>query len=90
MLQTKRGAPVAGAAVRLLTQGKSGAPAQMGATVLSDAEGRYRFTAVPPGRYTLVVEKEGQIIAQEPLTAAVGERGEPLPELVQLVEVAMP
>jgi hypothetical protein len=41
------------------------------------------------GEYTLVVELAGQAPVQVPLTVAIGERGQPAPELAFPVEVPM-
>ncbi len=81
------GEPVSGAAVRLLTKTGSGYPAQIGASIITDESGHYRFPSVPPGEYNLVVEVPGQKPLQRPLCVSVGERGEPLPDFVYEVEV---
>jgi len=62
---------------------------QFGPTLESGLDGRYRFGAVPAGEYTLVVEVPGKAPVQHTLKVAVGERGQPMPELVFPVEVPM-
>ncbi len=89
VVTNRRGGPVPGAALRLMRTGADGRPEQVGVTIHSDVDGRYRFARVPPGDYTLVVELAGQAPIQQPLTVAVRERGEPLPELAHHVEVPM-
>jgi phage baseplate assembly protein gpV len=63
--------PVAGALVTL-TSGLDGTPADHRA--LSSAEGEFFFTAIPPGRGWLTVEKEGYARSIESVTLAPGER----------------
>ena len=88
-VRNKKGKVLAGASVRLVSKQADGQPVQFGASVQTDAEGRYIFTAVPVGDYTLVVELAGQEPVQVPLTVAIGERGQPAPELAFPVEVPM-
>ncbi len=83
------GKPIGGAAVRLIGTQADGHPVQVGPTLQTQADGRYVFEGIPPGDYTLVVEVTGRAPQQRPLTLAVGERGELLPELVYEVEVPM-
>jgi Pvc16 N-terminal domain/Carboxypeptidase regulatory-like domain len=83
------GQPVEGASVRLIGTHADGSAMQFGPTVHTDDAGHYVFASVPPGQYTLVVELPGQPPQQRPLTIAMHERGEPLPALVNEVEVAM-
>ncbi len=85
----KDGAGVPNAAVRLIGKTLDGQSKQFGPTVQTDANGHYIFRNMPPGEYTLVVEVAGQAPLQQPLTLALGERGEKLPELVHQVEVPM-
>ena len=75
--------PVGGAAVRLIGM-IDGQPQQVGATVETQANGRYILDHVPVGTYTLVVEAAGQTPQQYPLTIT---EQEPLPELVYHIEV---
>lgn len=65
------------------------------ATLLSDGDGHFRFTALPPGKYTLTASLEGFAIAR----AAVGVTADattersldlPLATLTQTVEVMAP
>lgn len=79
--------PLVGVAVRLITTTPDGHPVQVGASALTDESGHYRFPSVPPGDYNLVVEAPGHAPVQRPLCVTVGERGEPLPELIQEVEI---
>jgi hypothetical protein len=88
-VRNKKGKVLAGASVRLVSKQADGQPVQFGASVQTDAEGRYIFTTVPVGEYTLVVELAGQAPVQMPLTVAIGERGQPVPELAFPVEVPM-
>ena len=88
-VRDKKGGVIAGAAVRLVRKQPNGQPVQVGASALTDAEGRYRFASVPAGEYTLVVEVKGQDPVQRALTIAVSERGQPMPELAFPVEVPM-
>jgi len=88
-VRNKKGKPLAGASVRLVSKQVDGQPVQFGPTIQTDADGRYIFTAVPVGMYTLVVELAGQSPVQVPLTVAIGERGQPAPELAFPVEVPM-
>jgi hypothetical protein len=88
-VRNKKGKVLADASVRLVCKQADGQPLQFGASVQTDAEGRYIFTAVPVGEYTLVVELAGQAPVQVPLTVAIGERGQPAPELAFPVEVPM-
>ncbi len=88
-VRNKKGAPLASASVRLVSKQADGQPVQVGPTIQTDAEGRYIFSAVPTGDYTLVVELPGQPPVQVPLKVAVGERGQPVPELAFPVEVPM-
>jgi len=81
--------PIPGASVRLVTTQPDGGETQFGPSVETDAAGRYVFPGVPPGEYTLVVEVAGQKSQRHPLTVAVADRGEPLPEMVHEVEVLM-
>jgi hypothetical protein len=84
-----KGQPAPGAAVRLIGKLAEREAAQFGPTVQTGADGRYQFDAVPPGEYTLVVEMPGKTPVQRILKVAVGERGQPMPELVFPVEVPM-
>ena len=88
-VQDEGGLPVRGAALRLIGKGPGGNPVQMGPTIESDEDGHYIFHSVPQGEYTLVIEVAGKKPQQEPLTIAVRERGEQLPEFVHEVEVPM-
>ena len=88
-VRNKKGTPLASASVRLVGKQADGQPVQVGPTTQTDAEGRYIFSAVPTGDYTLVVELPGQAPVQVPLKVAVGERGQPVPELAFPVEVPM-
>ncbi len=88
-VNNKKGNPLANASVRLVGKQADGQPVQVGPTIQTDAEGRYIFTAVPTGDYTLVVELPGQSPVQVPLQVVVGERGQPVPELAFPVEVPM-
>lgn len=83
------GQPVKGASVRLLKRQTDGNPVQLGPTIQSDESGHYVFAGVPASQYTLVVELPGQAPLQRTITVGTGERGEPLPELVNDVEVPM-
>jgi len=88
-VRNKKGTPLASASVRLVSKQTDGQPVQVGPTIQTDAEGRYIFSAVPTGDYTLVVELPGQPPVQVPLKVAVGERGQAVPELAFPVEVPM-
>ena len=88
-VRNKKGKPLASAWVRLVSKQVDGQPVQIGPTIQTDAVGRYVFSAVPVGDYTLVVEMTGQSPVQVPLKVAVGERGQPAPELAFPVEVPM-
>jgi hypothetical protein len=84
-----KGNPIEGASVRLIGTQADGRPLQVGPTVQTQPDGRYVFGSIPPGDYTLVVEVAGRAPQQRPLTIAVRERGEALPEFVHEVEVPM-
>jgi hypothetical protein len=88
-VRNRKGSPLAGAAVRLVGKESGGTPFQVGPSVLTDQDGRYIFTSIPAGEYTLVVEMPGQAPVQRPLKVVVGERGQSLPELAFPVEVPM-
>jgi len=88
-VRNKKGNPLANASVRLVSKQVDGQPVQFGSTIQTDADGRYIFTVVPVGDYTLVVELAGQSPVQVPLTVAIGERGQSAPELAFPVEVPM-
>ena len=88
-VRNKKGKPLASAWVRLVSKQVDGQPVQIGPTIQTDAVGRYVFSAVPVGDYTLVVEMTGQSPVQVPLKVAVGERGQHAPELAFPVEVPM-
>jgi len=88
-VRNKKGMPLPSVSVRLVSKQTDGQPVQVGPTIQTDAEGRYVFAAVPTGDYTLVVEQPGQAPFQVPLKVAVGERGQPVPELAFPVEVPM-
>jgi hypothetical protein len=88
-VRNKQGKVLAAASVRLIGKQVDGQPVQVGPTIQTDAAGRYIFTSVPPGDYTVVVELPGQPPVQQPLKVAVGERGQPVPELAFPVEVPM-
>jgi hypothetical protein len=88
-VRDKKGNPLASASVRLVGKGADGQPIQVGPTTQTDEAGRYIFTSVPVGDYSLVVEIPGKPPVQQPLKVAVGERGQPVPELVFPVEVPM-
>jgi hypothetical protein len=83
------GQSIKGASIRLLGKQTDGNPLQVGPTIQTDEFGRYVFTGVPAGQYTLVIEVPGQAPQQRPLNVAVRHRGELLPELVHEVEVSM-
>lgn len=80
---------IEGASVRVLGKQADGSAMQVGPTVRSDESGHYVFSAVPAGQYTLVVEVPGQAPQQRPLSVGARQPGEPLPELLQEVEVKM-
>jgi len=88
-VRNKKGKPLPDASVRLVSKQADGQPVQVGASVQTDAGGRYIFTAVPVGDYTLVVELPNQAPVQVPLKVEVGERGQLVPELAFPVEVPM-
>lgn len=88
-VRNKKGKVLAAASVRLVGKQVDGQPVQVGPTIQTDAAGRYVFTSVPPGDYSVVVELPGQPPVQQPLKVAVGERGQPMPELAFPVEVPM-
>lgn len=87
-VRDKQGKPLPGSAVRLMSK-QGGQPVQVGATVQADNSGRYIFSSVPAGEYTLVVEVSGHPPVHRLLKIAVSERGQPMPELVFPVEVPM-
>ncbi|MBI4790242.1 MAG: DUF4255 domain-containing protein [Chloroflexi bacterium] len=86
VVRTPQGQPLAGVAVRLLAA-SNGHPVQFGASVLTDQSGHYRLANVPLGDYSLVVEAPGRAPLQRPVHVTAGERGQPLPEIVQEVEI---
>jgi hypothetical protein len=87
-VRDKQGKPLPGASVRLMSK-QGGQPIQFGASVQADQAGRYVFSSVPAGEYTLVVEVSGQPPVHRLLNIAISERGQPMPELVFPVEVPM-
>ena len=87
VVRSAAGQPLAGVAVRLIATSDDGQPVQVGSSVLTDEAGRYRMAKVPLGDYNLVIEAPGRAPVQRPVYVTVGERGEPLPELVQEVEI---
>ncbi|CAI6085533.1 carboxypeptidase regulatory-like domain-containing protein [Cohnella sp. JJ-181] len=61
------GQPAAGAAVRLYLERDHGAVYQQAASVTTDVQGRYSFSAVPSDRYFVKVEKTGSVTTREPV-----------------------
>jgi hypothetical protein len=88
-VRNKKGKRLEAASVRLVSKQANGQPVQVGPTIQTDNAGRYIFSSVAPGEYTLVVELPGQAPVQQPLKVVVGERGQPAPELAFPVEVPM-
>lgn len=88
VVRDPKGAPVAGVSVRIVGQTPRG-PEQFGATVVTDSSGRYVFSTVPTGEYTLVVEAPGQAPKNYPFAVRVGERGQLVPGFIHEVEVAI-
>lgn len=66
LVRTRAGKALVGVPVRLLST-RDGAPTQVGPTAKTDTEGRFRFRAIPAGRYTLVVEAGSGLPHQRPL-----------------------
>jgi hypothetical protein len=88
-VRDKKGTPLPSASVRLLGTQADGQPVQVGPTIQTGADGRYVFHSVPTGAYNLVVEVPGKPPVQRRLKVEIGERGQPVPELVFPVEVPM-
>lgn len=57
------GKPIAGASVKLMKNGTDGT--QFGSTVTTGEDGRFEFAAIPYGSYSLVAEKDAQIITRQ-------------------------
>ena len=79
---------VKGARVALLQPGAEGEPRQFGASVHTDAEGRFRFRLVPAGDYTVVIEV-GEQTEQFPITLKPPPEGGNVSNLVYEVEAPM-
>jgi uncharacterized protein DUF4255/carboxypeptidase family protein len=82
------GRPVPDASVHLVGI-RDGQPIQVRPTVVTDSAGRYAFSGVPPGQYTLIAEAPGRPPQQYALTVAARDRGEAVPELTHRLEVPM-
>ena len=57
------GKPVADASVKLMKKGTDGT--QFGSTVITGEDGKFAFTAIPYGSYSLVAQKDAQIITRQ-------------------------
>ena len=69
---TRDGAPIAGVTVRLTS------PALQGTrVVMSDAKGRFVARLLPPGTYTIVLNKEGMQQVKATSTIGLGQTFEP-------------
>lgn len=73
------GAPIAGARVQLV---------ELFRTTATDAEGRYRFSAVAPGTYTVSVSRIGRAPEARRLTLAAGPRALDVTLRAALVELS--
>lgn len=90
-LTSPNGAPVIGAAVRVLTTDEERLPKQQGRTALSNEYGRCHLPPLPAGSYRLVIEGEDQTAPyHHPLEVPEVTREATPPDLIREVEVPMP
>ena len=63
VVEDEDGKPVVGAEVKLMKYGTEGT--QFGSTVVTGKDGKYEFQAIPYGSYSLVAQKNAQIVTKQ-------------------------